>query len=671
MAPELMRGERASAASDIYSLAVMLFQLLAGDLHRPLTADWEKIIVEPLLREDLSRALASDPSERFASAEDFARQLRSLQVRRANVEERGADARVRENVAQRRRRRARVLQLLGAAAVCIILVAWIFQRQQRAAQEILKAKQENVALQNKMDEMLRKSIMEYRRTEAQIRGSQTEKTERDPLRQSIMEYPQIEARVRGSVTQSDPVAANEQIYAQFGKQLGVDPKILREKLPKFAEELRHAPNVSAYVRANASYVAKDYDEAERLALQAADEARKFVPANSKDILQALELAGLSAQKRIQYPRAMQYFREAEKLTDRNRNLEEWVTLQHEIADLLVVEGKYSDAEKLFRSVIEERVRVLGPEHPGTLDSRNRLIYALIGQTKYAEAEAEARQVLKLREKILGLEHVDTIASRYSLANTLVDQGKNTEGEALYREVISLDEKILGPEHPRTIAARSGLATVLSSEGKKAEALYREVIKLEEKVYGPEHPNTLNARQDLATTLQADQKYSEAEAQYRDVIKIDEKLIGPEHPDTLICRNNLAEMLDDAGKYAEAEAECRQIIGLEEKVLGPENLATLNSRGNLAVALIGQGKFAEAQVQYKDLLKVMERVLGFEHPDTLAYTTKIANALSRQNKTGEAMEIAKGAEERTRKILGPDNPSTQKYAKLVQALQASR
>ena len=489
------------------------------------------------------------------------------------------------------------------------------------------------------------------------------------LRQGIMEYPQMEAQVRGARTENNPVAEQDRIYAQLGKQLGVDPKVLREKLPRFAEELKKAPNVSTYERANASYVSKDYVDAERLALQTATEAQQTRPIDSKRLLAALELAGLSAHRAIQYDRAMQHFRKAEGLTDRNRNLEEWMTLQHEIGDLLVAEGKYSDAEKLFRSIIEVRAHVLGPEHPDTLDSRHRLIYALSRQTKYAEAEAEAREVLRLREKILGPEHIDTSVSRYYLAEALMEQGKYAEAESLYREIIPLIEKVLGLEHQRTLAARLGLATALGDQGKNVEAepLYREIIELDEKVYGPEHPDTLNARQDLATSLQAEHKYPEAEAEYRDVIKIEQKLIGPEHPDTLTCRNNLAEVLDDEEKFAEAETECRQIIGLEEKTLGPENQVTLNSRGNLAVALIGLGKFADAEVQYKDVLKLMERVLGFEHPDTLGYITKFVTGLAHQNKAAEAMKIAREMEDHARRVLGPNNPSIQKYAKLVQDL----
>jgi tetratricopeptide (TPR) repeat protein len=504
----------------------------------------------------------------------------------------------------------------------------------------------------------------------QLRGQAQMKVEIAKLRQGIIEYPRMDAEVRGSRTENNPAAVQEQIYAELGKQLGVDPKVLREKLPQLADQLKQSPNASAYERANASYVAKDYPEAERLALQAAHPAGTAAPIDSKNLLAALELAGLSAQRAIQYDRAMQHFREAEKLTDRDRNLNEWVRLQHEIADLLVAQGKYSDAEKLFRSVIEARARALGPENPNTLDSRHRLIYALSRRSKYAEAEAEARGVLRLREKVLGPDNPDTAVSRYDLAEPLVEQGKYAEAETLYRDVIRLEEKVLGPEHPRTLAARVGLATVLSSEGKTAEAepLYREIIRLDYKVYGAEHPNTLNDRQNLATALQADGKYAEAEEQYRDVIKIDTKLIGPEHPDTLICRNNFAEMLDDQSKYAEAEVECRQILDGAIKVAGPEDQLTLESSGALSVALIGQGKFEEAGAQYGEVIKAMERVLGIEDPSTLSYATKFVAVLSHQNKSAEARAMAKQLEEHARQRLGENNSVTEKYAQLAQSVE---
>ena len=511
----------------------------------------------------------------------------------------------------------------------------------------------------------------------QIHTQAQMKAELAKLRQGVVEYPQIDALVRGSqLEKNNPTAEQERIYNVLGEQLGVDPKTLREKLPRFADELKKMPNAGSYERANASYVSKDYAEAERLALQAAADAKSRVwessPNNApkNDIVAALELAGLSAQRGIEYDRAMQHFRDAENFTTRSGDSEQWAVLQQYIADLLTAQGKYVDAEKLYRNVIQARSAAVGPDHPDTLDSRHRLIYALTRQSKYAEAEMEARSVLRAREKLLGPEHIDTIISRYNLAEPLVEQGKYAEAESLYREVIRLAERALGPEDPRALKARTGLATVLGDEGKNADAepLYREIIRLDQKVYGPQHPYTLNDRQNLATTLQAEGKYADAKAQYREVIEMGTKLVGAEHPDTLICRNNLAEVLDDEGSYADAEKECRQLIPIEQRVLGPENRLTLNTRGNLAVALIAQGKLSEARAEYNYVMDRMERVLGMDHPDTLTYTKKFAVSLAHQNRFDDAKALAKQAEQAANKSLGSGSTSAQSYAHLLADLE---
>src|SRR5262249_28335447 len=85
MAPELIAGKPASTCSDIYSLGVVLYQLIVGDLARPVTTDWMDAVSDELLREDLKRCFAGNPEQRFAGAGQLAENLRGLAARRAEA----------------------------------------------------------------------------------------------------------------------------------------------------------------------------------------------------------------------------------------------------------------------------------------------------------------------------------------------------------------------------------------------------------------------------------------------------------------------------------------------------------------------------------------------------------------------------------------------------------
>src|SRR5262249_32272952 len=82
---------------------------------------------------------------------------------------------------------------------------------------------------------------------------------------------------------------------------------------------------------------------------------------------------------------------------------------------------------------ERYERALGPEHPDTLASMNRLAKALTGQRRYEEARQLFEEVLALRRRVLGPEHPDTLTSMSNLATLLREQRQLEEARTLHDE----------------------------------------------------------------------------------------------------------------------------------------------------------------------------------------------------------------------------------------------
>ena len=433
-------------------------------------------------------------------------------------------------------------------------------------------------------------------------------------------------------------AAKEATYRELAKKHGLDDKALREELPRFARELQRSPDATTFERANAAYVAGDYPEAERLALQAAALALRASPPRVSDAIKAFQLAGWVSVKRVEYADALRHVREAEKLTDRLHNPPEWAAVQFDIGSILFQQGNFREAEAVAREEVKERLRWSGSENPETLDSRNLLAAALDREGRYAEAEKEHRAVLAVRERVLGADHPATIESRNNLAATLADSGKLAEAEKEDRAAVAAYERVLGPEHPDTLTSRHILGVVLQREERYAEAEkeQRAVLAIRARVVGPEHPDTLRSRNDLATLLDDSGQYAEAEKEQRAVLAIRERVLGPEHPDTLTSRDNLAYVLEEEGNHIEAEKEDRRVLGIQARVLGLEHPDTLGTRQHLALVLLSQQKYTESEQEFRPLLAAQEHLYGSEAAETFRTRQRFAYTLYCQGKYAEAI-----------------------------------
>lgn len=123
MAPELIEGKTASTKSDIYSLGVLLYQMVSGKFGQTLAPGWERDVSDPLLREDIASCVDGTPENRLKTADDLAWRLRHLRQRHADADERRLAAQLDE---QRRHwiRRVRIFSMIGSGVVLGLLMVF-------------------------------------------------------------------------------------------------------------------------------------------------------------------------------------------------------------------------------------------------------------------------------------------------------------------------------------------------------------------------------------------------------------------------------------------------------------------------------------------------------------------------------------------------------------------
>jgi serine/threonine-protein kinase len=344
----------------------------------------------------------------------------------------------------------------------------------------------------------------------------------------------------------------------------------------------------------------------------------------------------------EYDRAQQLLADALKLrrqTPGAKPLDVAESLHH-LGMLAYEKGDYTSSEALYREALEVRRRLLGAEHLNTADSMAGLGRALIAQGKDVEAEPLVRDALALRRRQLPPDHKDIASSLlHGVGRLLSEQGKFAEAADNYREALAIHRKIYGPEHPWTAASMNNLAVMLHELGdyQAAEALSREALAMRRRLFGEQHPEVTGNMVNLASVLRDKGEYEEAERLYRQALELRRKLFGENQVRLVSTMNNLATLLDAKGDYEAGEALQRQALSIQRKALGEDHRNIGSSLNNLASLLYHQGQYAEAEKLQRQAIAIYQKSLSPEHWMVQRSRSHLGACLSKLGRYPEAEE----------------------------------
>jgi tetratricopeptide (TPR) repeat protein/predicted Ser/Thr protein kinase len=167
------------------------------------------------------------------------------------------------------------------------------------------------------------------------------------------------------------------------------------------------------------------------------------------------------------------------------------------------------------------------------------------------------------------------------------------------------------DHPLVAEVLSNTGAVLEDQGHfdSAEVLYREGLAIGDKTLGPDHDQVTAIAQNLALLIGRHGKVGEAEVLFRRALASDERKLGADHPSVGIDLINLANVSCRWGDAARGEPAARRAVKIFTSKSTPSGWEVAQARVILGICLTRLRRFAEADTELRGGILGLEGALG--------------------------------------------------------------
>ncbi len=297
-------------------------------------------------------------------------------------------------------------------------------------------------------------------------------------------------------------------------------------------------------------------------------------------------AGKLALESKNYDKAELSFKKALVLasTQNKASLEVAMSLDN-LAQLYQRQGRYLEADPMYRKAIELYQKRLGREHK------------LVGQAiKNLSALYDSRgQTLDVKALLLP---VDTGMKGLPDTKVVNSSTYTEEDKAELAEATKMNDLGLLYKSKRDFTA--------------AEPLYQKALAIYQRIMGADHVNVAITLDNMGRLASAKKEYTRAETLYSRALSIYKKSLGENHLTVASTLTSLGVLYGNQEQYAKSEALLQQALSIREKQLGPNHPDVLKSLTNLAIIYENQDKLAEAKPVYERALQAAKRLYPENH-----------------------------------------------------------
>ncbi len=305
---------------------------------------------------------------------------------------------------------------------------------------------------------------------------------------------------------------------------------------------------------------------------------------------------------------------------------------------------YAGADSAYRAALTIQRAELGEEHEDIAETLANLAVVRRRMGDIDEAESMVRESLKQRLKFYGRDHIEVAATMNNLAIILINREKYQEADSFFAIIGEIQKKVVGNPHPSLARTLNNRAYIQGQLGNivAEDSLNRQSLAVKEQLYGPVHPALVVTLNNIGINLVNQNKFDEAEPFIDRSIQICKEVFDRPNPELANAINHKASILEGRGKYAEAVAMRQEALATERAVYGEKNRRMATTMYGIARLHSAMGQHELAEATQRQGLAMSREVSGAEHPDHLRDLEGLGVILTKAGKYTEAVDVLENA-----------------------------
>ncbi len=295
-----------------------------------------------------------------------------------------------------------------------------------------------------------------------------------------------------------------------------------------------------------------------------------------------------------------------------------------------------EAEQLTKQGWEMSKRHLPPNHPAIAKATLAYGKVLAERGSYDQAIAALNESVRL-QSAPGVAPADLATSLSALADAHYRAGHYDICKSLYTRVLEMHRQIYGERHPLVADDLGSLAAVQRDLGyySEAERLDRQALEIAQAYYGNNHPKTAGRLTALAESLTYENKYDEAVSSLDQALAIQERIYGPVHPSVAETLNELGNVASMRDHLDEAEARFQRAADIYRAVYGDHHYLVAIALSNVAGITYDKKDYPRAEQLFRDVIRRYRETLPADNVNLAIAHIKLGRALLHDNRYRDA------------------------------------